>query len=63
MFYFRNKFNETAKAAYTYIHILKQISSFLRKPLDSTRSPPHFAIAIDKSTSHNEPGNYGDVTM
>ena len=48
MFYFRNKFNEIIKAA--YIHILKQTLSFLRKPLDSTRLPPRFAIAINKST-------------
>ena len=48
----RNQFPDIIKAA--YIHVLNQTSSYLRKPFDSTGLPPHFAIAIDKSTPHRD---------
>ena len=50
--FFRNQFPDIIKAA--YIHVLNQTSLYLRKPLDSTGLPPHFAIAIDKSTPHRD---------
>ena len=42
----------TSKAA--YIHVLNQTCLYLRKSLDSTGLPPHFAIYIDKSTPHRD---------
>jgi hypothetical protein len=37
-----------------YIYILKQTTSYLHKPLNSTGLPPHFSIAVDKSTPHRD---------
>ncbi len=50
--FFRYQFPDIIKAV--YIHVLNQTSSYLCQSLDSTGLPPHFAIAIDKSTPHRD---------
>ena len=50
--FFRYQFPDIIKAV--YIHVLNQTSSYLCQSLDSTGLPPHFAIAVDKSTPHRD---------
>ena len=52
LLHFRNQFPDIVKAA--YIYILKQTALYLHKPLESTGLPPHFSVAIDKSTPHRD---------
>lgn len=51
-FRFRNQFPDIIKAA--YIYILNQTALYMHKPLESTGLPPHFSVAIDKSTPHRD---------
>ena len=44
------QFPEIIHAAYAY----KETAKFLQEPLISTGLPPHFGLAIDKSTPHRE---------
>ncbi|XP_046847235.1 uncharacterized protein LOC124440832 [Xenia sp. Carnegie-2017] len=48
----RKQFPHIIKAA--YIHVIKQTASYLQKPLVNTGLPPHFSVAIDKSTPHRD---------
>ncbi len=51
-FCFRNQFPDIVKAA--YIYVLNQTALYMFKPLESTGLPPHFSVAIDKSTPHRD---------
>eukprot|EP00794_Sanderia_malayensis_P021154 gene21154-23234_t len=48
----RNQFPDIIKAA--YIYVLKQTRLYMHEPLLSTGLPPHFSVAIDKSTPHRD---------
>eukprot|EP00794_Sanderia_malayensis_P003887 gene3887-4431_t len=48
----RNQFPDIIKAA--YIYVLKQTRLYMHVPLSSTGLPPHFSVAIDKSTPHRD---------
>lgn len=50
--YYRNQFNDNVKAAEDYL--LDETSLNFCKPLPSTELPPHFSVAIDKSTPHRD---------
>ena len=49
---FRNQFPDIVKAA--YIYVLNQTALYMHKPLENTGLPPHFSVAIDKSTPHRD---------
>lgn len=48
----RKKFPEIIQVAYRYI--LDKTALYLKKSLPSTGFPPHFGVAIDKSTPHRD---------
>ena len=52
IFHSRNQFPDIIKAS--YIYILRQTTSYLHKCLESTGLPPHFSVAVDKSTPHRD---------
>ena len=48
----RKQFPAIINAAYWYV--INKTALYLRKPLPSTGFPPHFGVAIDKSTPHRD---------
>ena len=37
-----------------YMYVIAKTALYLKKPLPSTGFPPHFGVAIDKSTPHRD---------
>ena len=48
----RLQFPDIMKAA--YIYLIQKMKQYMVKPLPSTGMPPHFSVAVDKSTPHRE---------